>query len=79
MLRGDVDGAVKPADRPPVKVNAFEHVLVAKRGKYLVLLNERQAVEDALTAVVESQVKSIAFKCAGGCDPFQFIFLFHIA
>jgi len=56
MLRSDVDGAVEPADRPAVEVEAVEHGLVAKRGKELVLLDERQAVKDALAAVVEGQV-----------------------
>ena len=71
MLGGDVDGAVEPADRPAVKVEAVEHGLVAQRGKELVLLDERQAVEDALAAVVEGQVQPVAVKCAGCCDPFQ--------
>lgn len=71
MLGGDVDGAVKPADRPSVEVEAVEHGLVAQRGKELVLLDERQAVEDALAAVVEGLVQPVAVKRAGGCDPFQ--------
>ena len=71
MLGGDVDGAVEPADRPAVEVEAVEHGLVAQRGKELVLLDERQAVEDALAAVVEGQVQPVAVKRAGGCDPFQ--------
>ena len=71
MLRGDVDAAVEPADRPAVEVEAVEHGLVAQRGKELVLLDERQAVEDALAAVVKGQVQPVAVKCAGGCDPFQ--------
>ena len=79
MLGGDVDGAVEPAHRPAVEVEAVEHGLVAQRGKELVLLDERQAVEDALAAVVEGQVQPVAVKRAGGCDPFQNVFLFHIA
>ena len=79
MLGGDVDGAVKPAYRPAVKVEAVEHSFVAQRGKELVLLDERQAVEDALAAVVKGQVQPVAVKCAGGCDPFQNVLLFHIA
>ena len=79
MLGGDVDGAVEPANRPTVEVEAVEHGLVAQRGKELVLLDERQAVEDALAAVVEGQVQPIAVKRSGGCDPFQNVLLFHIA
>ena len=79
MFGGDVDGAVEPAHRPAVKVEAVEHGLVAQRGKELVLLDERQAVEDAFAAVVEGQVQPIAVKRAGGCDPFQNVLLVHIA
>ena len=71
MLGGDVDGAVEPADRPAIEVEAVEYGLVAQRGKERVLLNERQAVEDALAAVGEGQVQLVAVKRAGGCDPFQ--------
>jgi len=70
MFRGDVHSAVKPADRPFVKVETVEHSLVAQRGKELILLNEWQAVEDSLTAIIEGQVKPIAIKGAGGCNPF---------
>ncbi len=38
MLGGDVDGAVEPADRPAIEVEAVEHGLVAQWGKELVLL-----------------------------------------
>ena len=79
MLGGDVDSAVEPADRPAVKVEAVEHGLVAQRGKELVLFDEGQAVEDALAAVVEGQVQPVAVKRVGGYDPFQNVFLFHIA
>ena len=77
MLRGDVDAAVEPADRPAVKVEVVEHGLVAQRGKELVFLDKRQAVEDALAAVVEGQVQPVVVECAGGCDPFEFVRLFH--
>ena len=53
MLRGNVYAAVEPADRPAVEVEAVENSFVSKRGKELILLEERQAVEDALAAVVE--------------------------
>ena len=56
MLGGDVDGAVEPADRPAVEVEAVEHGLVAQRGKELVLLDERQAVKNTLATIVEGQV-----------------------
>ena len=79
MLGGDVDGAVEPADRPAVEVEAVEHGLVAQRGEEMVLLDEWQAVEYALAAVVEGQVQPVAVKRVGGCDPFQNVFLFHIA
>ena len=38
MLWGNVDGAVEPADRPAVEIEAVEHSFVAQRGKELVLL-----------------------------------------
>jgi hypothetical protein len=47
-----------------------EHSSVAQWGKELILLNERQAVEDALAAIIEGQVQPIAIKGAGGCNPF---------
>ena len=77
MFGGDVDATVEPADRPSVKVEAFEHGSVAQRSKELILLNEWQAVEDALTAIIEGQVQPIAVKGTGSGDPFEFVFLFH--
>ena len=62
MFGGDVHSAVKPANRPPVKVEMAEHDPVTQRSKELVLLNEGQAVEDALTAIIEGQVQPIAIK-----------------
>ena len=70
MFGSDVDATVKPADRPSVEVETVEHGPVAQRGKELVLLNEWQAVEDALTAIIEGQVQPIAIKGTGGCNPF---------
>ena len=70
MFGSDVNAAVKPANRPSVKVETIEHCSVAQWGKELILLNERQAVEDALAAVIEGQVQPIAIKGAGGCNPF---------
>ena len=74
MLRGNVYAAVEPADRPAVEVEAVENGFVSKRGKELVLLDEWQAVEDALAAVVKGQVQPIVVKRAGCCYPFQFVF-----
>ena len=71
MLGSDVDGATEPTDSPAVEVETIEHVLVAQRGKKLVLLNERQAFEYALAAVVKGQVQPVVVKRVGGCDPFQ--------
>ena len=71
MFGGDVNTAVEPADRPSVEVDAVEHGSVAQWGKELILLNERQAVEDALAAIIEGQVQPIAIKGADGCNPFQ--------
>ena len=45
----------------------------------MVLLDEWQAVEDVLAAVVEGQVQPVAVKRAGGCDPFQNVLLFHLS
>ena len=70
MFGGDVHSAVEPANRPSVKVKTVEHDPVTQRSKELVLLNEGQAVEDSLTAIIEGQVKPIAIKGAGGCNPF---------
>ncbi len=70
MFGGDVNAAVEPANRPSVEVDAVEHGSVAQWGKELILLNERQAVEDALAAIIEGQVQPIAIKGAGGCNPF---------
>ena len=77
MFGSNVHSTVKPADRPSVKVETVEHGFVAQRGKELVLLNEWQAVEDALTAIIEGQVQPIAIKGTGGCNPFEGVFLFH--
>lgn len=70
MLGGDVNAATEPANRPSVKVEMVEHCSVAQWGKELIFLNERQAVEDALAAIIEGQVQPIAIKGAGGCNPF---------
>ena len=70
MLGGDVNAAVEPANRPSVKVEMVEHSSVAQWGIELILLNERQAVEDAFAAIIEGQVQHIAIKGAGGCNPF---------
>lgn len=70
MLGCNVHCAVEPANRPSVKVETIEHCSVAQWGKELILLNERQAVEDALTAIIEGQVQPIAIKGTGGCNPF---------
>ncbi len=70
MFGGDVNAAVEPTNRPSVKVETVEHCSVAQWGKELILLNERQAVEDALAAIIESQVQPITIKGAGGCNPF---------
>ena len=43
MLGGDVDGAVEPAYRPAVEVEAVEHSFVTKRGKELELLTVQPA------------------------------------
>ena len=77
MFRGNIQSAVKPADRPAVKIKTSENVFVAQRGKELVLLNKRQTIEDALTAVIEGQVKPVAVKRAGGNNPFQSVLYFH--
>ena len=70
MFRGDVNAAVEPANRPSVKVETVEHGSIAQWGKELIFLNERQAVEDALAAIIEGQVQPIAIKGTGGCNPF---------
>ena len=77
MFGSNVHSTVEPADRPPVKVETVEYGSVAQRGKELVLLNEWQAVEDALTAIIEGQVQPIAIKGAGGCNPFEGANLWH--
>ena len=70
MFGSDVNAAVEPANRPSVKVETIEHCSVAQWGKELILLNERQAVEDTLAAIIEGQVQPIAIKGTGGCNPF---------
>ena len=77
MFRGNIQSAVKPADRPAVKIKTSENVFVAQRGKELIFLNEGQTVENALTAVIESQMQPIVVEETGSCDPFQFVCLFH--
>ena len=77
MFRGNIQSAVKPADRPAVKIKTSENVFVAQRGKEFIFLNEGQTVENALTAVIESQMQPIVVKKTGSCDPFQFVYLFH--
>ena len=62
MFGSNVHSTVKPADRPPVKVETVEYGFVAQRGKEIVLLNEWQAVKDSLTAIIEGQVQPIAIK-----------------
>lgn len=71
MFGGNVNAAVEPANRPSVEVDAVEYGSVAQWGKELILLNERQAVENALAAIIEGQVQPIAIKGTGGCNPFQ--------
>ena len=78
MFRRDVHGAVEPCDCPAVEGESGEHVLVAQRGKELVLIDKRQAVEDDAAAVVEVQLQQIVAHDAGGCNPFQSVCLFHI-
>ena len=70
MFGGDVNAAVEPANRPSVKVEMVEHNSIAQWGKELILLNERQAVEDTLAAIIEGQVQPIAINGTGGCNPF---------
>ena len=53
MFGGNVNASVEPADRPSVKVEMVEYSFVAQWGKELILLNERQAVENALAAIIE--------------------------
>ena len=77
MFRGNIQSAVKPADRPAVKIKTSENVFVAQRGKELIFLNEGQTVENALTAVIESQMQPIVVEKTGSGDPFQFVCLFH--
>ncbi len=71
MLGRDVYGAVEPRDRPAVEGEVGENVLVAQRGKELVLLDKRQAVEYDTAAVVKVQFQQIVAYDAGGCDPFR--------
>lgn len=70
MFGGNVNASVEPADRPSVKVKMVEYSFVAQWGKELILLNERQAVENAFAAIIEGQVQPIAIKGTGGCNPF---------
>ena len=62
MFRGNIQSAVEPADRPAVKIKTSENVFVAQRGKEFIFLNEGQTVENALTAVIESQMQPIVVK-----------------
>ena len=78
MLGRDVYGAVEPRDRPAVEGEVGENVLVAQRGKELVLLDKRQAVEYDTAAFVKVQFQQIVAYDAGGCDPFQSVYPFQI-
>ena len=78
MLGGNVHGAVEPSNRPAVEGEAGEHVLITQRGKELVLIDERLAVEYDAAAVVEVQLQQVVAHDAGGSDPFQSVSLFHI-
>ena len=78
MLGRDVHGAVEPCDRPTVESEMGEHFFVAQRGKELVLIDKRLAVEDDAAAVVEVQLQQVVAHDAGGSDPFQSVCLFHI-
>jgi len=71
MFGSYVDAAIEPADCPSIKADAVEYFFVAQGGKELILLNERQAVEDTLAAIVEGKVQPIVIECMGGCDPFE--------
>ena len=75
MLGGDVHGAVEPCDRPTVESEMGEHFFVAQRGKELVLIDKRLAVEDDAAAVVEVQLQQVVAHDAGGSDPFQSVAL----
>ena len=77
MFRGNIQSAVEPADRPAVKIKTSENVFVTQRGKEFIFLNEGQTVENALTAVIESQMQPIVVEETGSGDPFQFVYLFH--
>ena len=70
MFGSYVNAAFEPADCPSIKADAVEYFFVAQGGKELILLNERQAVEDTLAAIIEGQVQPIAIKGMGGCNPF---------
>ena len=70
MFGRDVDGAVEPCNRPAVKREAGKHVLVAQRGKELVLRDKRQTVEYDTAPVIKVQLQQIVTHDAGGCDPF---------
>lgn len=56
MFWGDIQSAIKPADRPAVESKTGEYILIAQGGKDFVLHNEWQAVEYALTAIIEGQI-----------------------
>ena len=71
MFWGNIQSAVKPTDRPAIESKTGEYILIAQGSKNLVLLNERQAVEYAHTAIIEGQIQPILIKCLGGYDPFQ--------
>ena len=77
MFGCNVYSAIEPADSPAVKADAVENLFVAQRGKEFIFLNEGQTVENALTAVIESQMQPIVVEKTGSCDPFQFVCLFH--
>ena len=77
MFGRDVNGAVKPCDRPAVEGETGEHILVAQWGKELVLVDECFAVKDDATAIVESQLQQVVAHDTGSGDPFQSVSLFH--
>ena len=78
ILGRNVNGAVEPCDRPAVEGEVGEHVLVTQRGEELVLIDERLTVEDDAATVVEVQLQQVVAHDAGGSDPFQSVFLFHV-
>ena len=78
MFGGNVHGAVKPCDRPAIEGEVGEYVLIAQRGKELVLRDEWQTVEEDTAIVVEFLLQQVVVHDMGGSDPFQSVSLFHI-